>query len=75
MIMKEMTEKMSEYERLARHVAKQVGQDPDRLVAVGTPQFVHAPGGLYHYVDVGQLRPLWTLYMDVARAALGVELR
>lgn len=73
--MDDVREKMTEYERHARAIAKQMGQDPDALIGLGHPQFVHVPNGLYHIVDVGQLRPLWTAYLALARTALGVELK
>ena len=71
----EMHRKLSESERLARSIAKQMGQDPDQLIALGHPPMLHVPHGPYHIVDVGQLRPLWTVYIDLARAALEAELK
>ena len=71
----EMERKLSEYERVARAIAKQMGQDPDAMIGSGQPQLVHVPQGLYHIVDIGNLRQLWMAYLPLARAQLGVELK
>ncbi len=71
----DMDKKMGEPFVLARQLAKLSGHDPDALVMPGQPPLVHVPNGLYHYVMIAEARPLWTTYIAVARAALGVELK
>ena len=73
--MKDIAQKASEYERLARHIAQQMGQDPDLLICNGEPERVSLPGSIAHVVNIGEAKPLWTAYLHAARAALGVELR
>ena len=71
----EMPKRLNEYERMARQIAQQMGHDPDQLVSIGQPMLVYTVAGLFHQVDIGNARPLWTVYLPVARAALGVELK
>ena len=73
--MKDIAQKASEYERLARHIAQQMGQDPDSLICYGEPIRVSLPGSFAHVIDIGRAQPLWTAYLPAARAALGVELQ
>ena len=71
----DMKQKMGEYERLARRIAKQMGHDPDVLICLGEPERISLPGSFAHVVNIGAARPLWTAYLPVAREALGVELK
>ena len=71
----EMSKRMDEYERLARRIASEAGQDPDQLVVSGHPVMVHTPVGMHHHIDIANARPLWLTYLPLARTALGVELK
>ena len=65
-----MDEEAKRVERIARAMAKEMGQEPDAAVMAAEPYRVVLPGIVGHYVNVGPQQPLWTLYTRLAKVAI-----